>query len=285
MPTSKFKMIESHIIEEDVNRMLAEDVGAGDLTAQVIPADKQAKATVITREPMVLCGQAWFDKVFLTLDPAIEISWLVSEGEEIAAGDVICRLSGSARGLLSGERAALNMLQTLSATASLAREYAAALAGIKTVVLDTRKTIPGLRLAQKYAVTCGGCRNHRVGLYDGILIKENHIMAAGSIAKAVVAARAISNEVAVEVEVENLTEVKQALESKADILLLDNFSLIELRQAVALNQGQAKLEASGNVDLSTIREIANTGVDFISVGALTKNVKAIDLSMRVDIEG
>lgn len=277
-------MVDTKIIQDDVNRFLAEDVGTGDLTAEVIAEAKQAKATLITREAMLVCGQAWFDQVFRTIDENIQVDWQYQEGEQAFAGDVLCYLSGSARGLLTGERAALNMLQTLSATASLASQYAKAVSGTSAVVLDTRKTIPGLRLAQKYAVRCGGASNHRVGLYDGILIKENHIMAAGSIAEAVAAARLVSQHVDVEVEVENLAEVQQALEAKADILLLDNFSLDELVQAVELNNGAAKLEASGNVNLSTIRDIAKTGVDFISVGALTKNVQAVDLSMRVDLE-
>ncbi|OUR83195.1 nicotinate-nucleotide diphosphorylase (carboxylating) [Cycloclasticus sp. 46_120_T64] len=277
-------MLDRKIIQDDVKRFLAEDVGSGDLTAQVIAADKLATATLITREAMLVCGQAWFDAVFNSIDENIQVDWQCQEGEQVFAGDVLCYLSGSARGLLTGERAALNMLQTLSATASLANQYAKAVNGTNAVVLDTRKTIPGLRLAQKYAVSCGGASNHRIGLYDGILIKENHIMAAGSIAKAVAAARLVSDSVDVEVEVESLAEVRQALEAKADILLLDNFTLDELVQAVELNNGAAKLEASGNVNLSTIRDIAKTGVDFISVGALTKNVQAVDLSMRINIE-
>ncbi|MEY8193233.1 MAG: carboxylating nicotinate-nucleotide diphosphorylase [Cycloclasticus sp.] len=277
-------MLDRKIIQDDVKRFLAEDVGSGDLTAQVIAADKLATATLITREAMLVCGQAWFDAVFNSIDENIQVDWQCQEGEQVFAGDVLCYLSGSARGLLTGERAALNMLQTLSATASLANQYAKAVNGTNAVVLDTRKTIPGLRLAQKYAVSCGGASNHRIGLYDGILIKENHIMAAGSIAKAVAAARLVSDSVDVEVEVESLAEVRQALEAKADILLLDNFRLDELVQAVELNNGAAKLEASGNVNLSTIRDIAKTGVDFISVGALTKNVQAVDLSMRINIE-
>tara|TARA_R110002074_G_scaffold170005_4_gene332088 strand:- start:114723 stop:115559 length:837 start_codon:yes stop_codon:yes gene_type:complete len=276
-------MLDAKIIQDDANHFLAEDVGAGDLTALVVPAEKQAKATVITREATLVCGQPWFNAIFKSLDPDIKIDWQQQEGEQVFSGDVLCYVSGSARALLTGERAALNILQTLSATASLASQYAQAVKATKAVVLDTRKTIPGLRLAQKYAVRCGGASNHRVGLYDGILIKENHIMAAGSIYKAVEAARLISASVAVEVEVENLDEVQQALDAKADILLLDNFTLDQLRQAVLLNNVQAKLEASGNVDLSSIRDIAETGVDFISVGALTKNVQAVDLSMRIDL--
>lgn len=277
-------MLDTNIIDEDVRRFLAEDVGQGDLTALVIPEEKLAKATIVTREATLVCGQAWVNAVFKKLDADIVIDWQFEEGEQAFSGDVLCYLSGSARALLTGERAALNMLQTLSATASLANQFAKALEGTDSVVLDTRKTIPGLRLAQKYAVRCGGGTNHRVGLYDGILIKENHIMASGSIAKAVAAARQISTTVEVEVEVENLDEVKQALDAQADILLLDNFTLEQLKEAVELNRGVAKLEASGNVSLSTIRDIAKTGVDFISVGALTKNIQAVDLSMRVNLE-
>jgi len=277
-------MLDVKIINADVERFLAEDVGTGDLTASVIPEGKMASATVITREATLVCGQAWVNAVFKKLDSSITIDWQHKEGDQAFAGDVLCYLSGSARALLTGERAALNMLQTLSATASLANQFAKAVEGTSAVVLDTRKTIPGLRLAQKYAVRCGGASNHRVGLYDGILIKENHIMAAGSIANAVSAARVASSTVDVEVEVESLDEVRQALDAKADILLLDNFTLDQLEQAVVLNKGQAKLEASGNVDLTTIRDIAKTGVDFISVGALTKNVQAVDLSMRVDLD-
>ncbi|MEO1888693.1 MAG: carboxylating nicotinate-nucleotide diphosphorylase [Cycloclasticus sp.] len=277
-------MVDKKIISDEAERFLAEDVGTGDLTALVIPEGKMANATVITREATLVCGQAWVSAIFEKIDAAVVINWQVEEGEQAFAGDVLCHLSGPARALLTGERAALNILQTLSATASLANQFAKAVEGTGTVVLDTRKTIPGLRLAQKYAVRCGGASNHRVGLYDGILIKENHIMAAGSIANAVASARVASKGVAVEVEVESIDEVKQALDANADILLLDNFTLEQLEQAVELNKGAAKLEASGNVSLSTIRDIAKTGVDFISVGALTKNVQAVDLSMRVDLD-
>ncbi|HIG78987.1 MAG TPA: carboxylating nicotinate-nucleotide diphosphorylase [Cycloclasticus sp.] len=277
-------MVDEKIINDDVERFLAEDVGTGDLTALVIPEGKMANATVITREATLVCGRTWVDTVFSKIDADVVIDWQVEEGEQAFAGDVLCHLSGPARALLTGERAALNILQTLSATASLANQFAKAVAGTGAVVLDTRKTLPGLRLAQKYAVRCGGASNHRVGLYDGILIKENHIMAAGSIANAVASARTASATVAVEVEVEDIDEVRQALAAEADILLLDNFTLEQLEQAVELNNGVAKLEASGNVNLSTIRDIAKTGVDFISVGALTKNVQAVDLSMRVDLE-
>lgn len=277
-------MVDEKIINDDVERFLAEDVGTGDLTVLVIPEGKMANATVITREATLVCGRAWVDAVFSKIDADVVIDWQVEEGEQAFAGDVLCHLSGPARALLTGERAALNILQTLSATASLANQFAKAVAGTGAVVLDTRKTLPGLRLAQKYAVRCGGASNHRVGLYDGILIKENHIMAAGSIANAVTSARTASATVAVEVEVEDIDEVRQALAAKADILLLDNFTSEQLEQAVELNNGVAELEASGNVNLSTIRDIAKTGVDFISVGALTKNVQAVDLSMRVDLE-
>jgi len=278
-------MMDQLIINEEARMFLAEDVGSGDLTALVIPEGKQAKATLITRDNMLVCGQAWFEAIFNELDPHIRIDWQQSEGQPLMAGDTICYLSGSARALMTGERAALNIMQSLSATATLAGQYAKAVQGTSARVLDTRKTIPGLRLAQKYAVQCGGATNHRIGLYDGILIKENHILAAGSIQKAVEAARKVSVSVPIEVEVENLDEVQQALNAKADILLLDNFTIQLLKQAVELNDGQAKLEASGNVGLAGIRKIANTGVDFISVGALTKNIQAVDLSMRVDLEG
>jgi len=277
-------MIDHLIVEDDARRFLAEDVGSGDLTALVIPEGKQANATLITRDLVLVCGQAWVEAIFTEVDASIQVCWQKNEGEWASANDVICTFSGSARGILTAERAALNVMQTLSATASVAARYAKAVEGTGAVVLDTRKTLPGLRLAQKYAVLCGGCTNHRVGLYDGILIKENHIMAAGSIQLAVDAARQIDSIVPVEVEVETIDEVKQALQAKADILLLDNFTLQQLKQAVELNGGQAKLEASGNVDLTMVRKIANTGVNYVSVGALTKNIDAIDLSLRVDFQ-
>jgi len=270
---------------KEIDRFLDEDVGPGDLTASIIPEKTQATAQVVTRENMVLCGRAWFDVVFARLDPDIRIDWRVGEGEEVQADTVLCTLQGSARSLLTGERTALNLLQTLTGTATLARAYAAALEGTGVKVLDTRKTLPGLRKAQKYAVRCGGCHNHRMGLYDGILIKENHILAAGSIARAVRAAQALGAGVPIEVEVENLDELQQALAAGADRLLLDNFSLELMREAVALNAGRAKLEVSGNVTLETIRAIAETGVDYISVGALTKNLRAVDLSMRITLKG
>ncbi len=263
-----------------VARALAEDIGSGDLTAALVPADAGASAHVISREAAVICGAPWFDEVFHQVDPAIEVSWRVGEGEQVSADTELCRISGPARALLTAERTALNFLQTLSGTATEARRYADAVAGTGCRVLDTRKTLPGLRTAQKYAVACGGCSNHRVGLYDGILIKENHIAAAGSIGAAVDAARRAGARVPVEVEVETHAQLHEALAAGADIVLLDNFSLEAVREAVAVNAGKAKLEASGNVSLDGLRVLAETGVDFISVGALTKHVRAVDLSMR-----
>jgi len=265
-----------------IQTFLAEDIGTGDITAAIIPATMTAEAEVISRENMVLCGQAWFDAVFNALDANIAIEWLVAEGAAVTAGATLCLIKGPARGLLTGERTALNLLQTLSATASIARQYAEAVAGTGCKVLDTRKTIPGLRQAQKYAVACGGCYNHRIGLYDGVLIKENHIIAAGSIAQAIQAARALST-VAIEVEVESLAELRDAIAAKPDRIMLDNFSLEDMRIAVEFNNGQIQLEASGNIDLENIRAVAETGVDYISIGALTKNIKAVDLSMRIKL--
>ena len=271
-------------VVDDVKNFLKEDVGSGDLTASIIPESCIAEAEVVSREPMVLCGQDWFSAVFQVLNPEIKILWLRAEGEEAPADAVLCQLSGSARDLLTGERTALNLLQTLSAVATKARIYAKAISGTDCKILDTRKTLPGLRNAQKYAVKCGGCFNHRIGLYDGILIKENHIIAAGSIKDAVMHARKVSS-VPLEVEVESLDELRQALEVAPDRIMLDNFSIEDMRIAVDLNTVGVELEASGNISLETIREIAETGVDFISVGELTKNIKAIDLSMRIIFEG
>lgn len=267
---------------EEITHYLAEDVGGGDLTAAIIPPATQAMARVVTREAMVLCGQAWFDAVFRRLSGDVEIQWLCNEGDDVVAGSELCRLQGPARALLTGERTALNLLQTLSATATGARRYAQAVAGTGCKVLDTRKTLPGLRRAQKYAVHCGGCANHRIGLFDAILIKENHIIAAGSIGAAISQARAISD-VMVEVEVESLDELREALAARPDRIMLDNFPLEELHRAVAINNGQVELEASGNIGLDTIRDVAETGVDYISIGALTKNVIAVDLSMRIEL--
>jgi nicotinate-nucleotide pyrophosphorylase (carboxylating) len=266
----------------DITTFLDEDIGSGDITAAIIPEAAHAQAEVVTREDMILCGQAWFDAVFKHLDADVNTVWLAVEGEVVKKNMTLCKLSGSARGLLTGERTALNLLQLLSATATVARQYADAVAGTGCKVLDTRKTIPGLRNAQKYAVACGGCYNHRIGLYDGVLIKENHIMAAGSIAKAIKAARDLTM-VAVEVEVESIQELVEAIAAKPDRIMLDNFSLEELRAAVKLNAGTIEFEASGNIGLDNIRAIAETGVDYISIGALTKNVRAVDLSMRIKL--
>jgi nicotinate-nucleotide pyrophosphorylase (carboxylating) len=266
----------------DIKSFLKEDIGAGDLTAAIIPDAVTAEAEVLTREPMVVCGQAWFDAVFKELDPNVRIDWLCAEGEAVTAGVTLCRLTGPARALLTGERTALNLLQTLSATATVARRYAEAVAGTGCKVLDTRKTIPGLRQAQKYAVAVGGCYNHRIGLYDGVLIKENHIMAAGSITEAVRTARKLTK-APVEVEVETLDQLHEALAATPDRIMLDNFSLDDLRAAVQAAGGRVELEASGNIGLDNIRTIAETGVDFISIGALTKHVKAVDLSMRIKL--
>jgi nicotinate-nucleotide pyrophosphorylase (carboxylating) len=265
----------------DIERFLEEDIGSGDITAAIIPDFMTAEAEVITREHMVVCGQAWFDAIFKQLDDSVNISWLVAEGDAVVKDTLLCKLSGSARGLLTGERAALNLLQTLSATATVARRYVDAVSGTGCKVLDTRKTIPGLRNAQKYAVACGGCFNHRIGLYDGVLIKENHIIAAGSIAQAIRAVRELSS-VPVEVEVESMQEFLEAIKAKPDRIMLDNFSLEDMVAAVQLNTG-IELEASGNIGLDNIREIAETGVNFISIGALTKHVKAVDLSMRIKL--
>jgi nicotinate-nucleotide pyrophosphorylase (carboxylating) len=267
---------------DEINAYLAEDIGTGDITAAIISENIQAEAVVMTREAMVLCGQHWFDAVFKQLGGNVCIKWLVSEGDIAAPGVSLCKVNGSARVLLTGERTALNLLQTLSATATVARQYADAVAGTGCKVLDTRKTIPGLRRAQKYAVACGGCYNHRIGLYDGVLIKENHIIAAGSIAKALQIARQQSN-VLVEVEVESLEEFQEAIAAKPNRIMLDNFSLDDMRTAVEMNQQDIELEASGNITLESIRTVAETGVDYISIGALTKNIKAIDLSMRINL--
>ncbi len=262
-----------------VHFALAEDIGDGDITAALIPEHQTAQATVISREPAIVCGMAWFNAVFEELDSRIETDWLVRDGDAVTASQLLCKLSGPARPLLSGERTALNFLQTLSATATLSRRYADAVADLPVRILDTRKTIPGLRNAQKYAVRVGGCDNHRNGLYDAILIKENHIAATGSITRAVTQAHAENPGILVEVEVENESQLLQALDAGADRLLLDNHSIPELKHAVKTVAGRAELEASGGVTLNNLREIALTGVDYISTGSLTKDIKAIDLSM------
>jgi len=270
-------------IAAQVRAALAEDVGAGDRTAALIPADALGRAHVLSREAAVLSGTAWVDEVFRQLDPTVVVDWLVRDADAIAPGQTLCRLSGPARSLLTGERTALNFLQTLSGTATLARRWADAVAGTKARILDTRKTIPGLRLAQKYAVTCGGCHNHRIGLYDAVLIKENHIAAAGSITAALRAAQREAAGLEIEIEVETLEQLREALAAGARRVLLDNFPLDRLREAVAIAAGRARLEASGGVTPGTVRAIAETGVDDISVGALTKDVRAVDLSMRFDL--
>lgn len=267
-------------IDSQVKLALLEDIGQQDLTANLIPANAIASASLITRQPAVLCGKDWFEAVFKQLAPEVRIEWLAEDGDTLQADSVICQLTGPARAILTGERTAMNFLQTLSGTATRAKRYAEAVAGLPVKVLDTRKTLPGWRVAQKYAVTCGGCFNHRFGLYDGILIKENHIRAAGSIKAAVSQAQALNAAVDIEVEVENLDELQQALDAGADIVLLDNFELDQLRQAVAVSEQRALLEASGGVSLETIRDIAETGVDRISVGNLTKDIEAVDLSLQ-----
>ncbi len=268
-------------IQRNVQLALQEDVGAGDITAQLIPAERVATARVITREAAVLCGSAWVDEVFRQLDPRVVVTWNAQDGDKVSADQTLFTLSGPARALLTGERSALNFVQSLSAVATRCRHYADLVEGTPVKLLDTRKTIPGLRLAQKYAVTCGGCHNHRIGLYDAFLIKENHIAACGGIAQAVASARQIAPGKPVEVEVESLEELKQALDAGADIIMLDELSHEDMRTAVQLTAGRAKLEASGGINDSTLRSVAETGVDYISLGTLTKDIKAIDLSMRL----
>lgn len=266
--------------DEVVRQALREDIGPGDLTADLLPKDLRSSAQVITRENAILCGTRWFDTVFHQLDGQIQIDWHATDGDEIHAGQILCHIQGPTRPLLSAERTALNFLQTLSGTATLTHEYAQALQDTTTKLLDTRKTIPGLREAQKYAVRCGGGCNHRLGLFDGILLKENHILAIGSIAKAIESAKQRYAEIPVEVEVQNIEELREALDAGTDLVLLDNFSIDAMREAVAIATGRARIEASGGFDLQQLREAAQTGVDYISVGALTKHVRAIDLSMR-----
>jgi len=268
-------------IQTLVQQALQEDVQTGDITAQLISEDKQAQATVISREQAVICGCAWFETVFQQLDDTIKIKWEVQDGDQVEPEQILCHIQGNARHLLTGERSALNFLQLLSATATETQRYVQLISHTKAHILDTRKTIPALRTAQKYAVHCGGGQNHRMGLYDAFLIKENHILATGSIAKAVENARQLAPQLPVEVEVESLPELKEALDTGVERILLDNFDIPSLKLAVAMTKGKASLEASGNVNLETITDIAETGVDFISIGALTKNVTAIDLSMRI----
>lgn len=270
-------------IEANVRRSLREDIGSGDITAQLIPESRLAHATVITRENAVVCGTAWVDEVFRQLDPRVAVHWQVQDGQRVTPNQALFHLEGPARALLSGERSALNFLQTLSAVATRCQHYAERVQGTEVKLLDTRKTLPGLRLAQKYAVTQGGCHNHRIGLFDAFLIKENHIAACGGIAAAVAAARNIAPGKPVEVEVESLEELEEALGAGADIVMLDELSLEDMRRAVTINAGRAKLEASGGVNETTLRSIAETGVDYVSIGTLTKDVKAVDLSMRLSL--
>jgi len=270
-------------IKRNVEYALLEDIGSGDITAQLIPSNKQARATVITRESGVLCGTQWVDEVFAQISDNTTLTWNRHDSDSIEENEVLFTLEGSARAILSGERSALNFLQTLSGTATTSRHYAQLVAHTPVKLLDTRKTLPGLRVAQKYAVTCGGCHNHRIGLFDAFLIKEDHILTCGSILKAVQTAREISPNKSVEIEVESLEEFAEALHAQADIVMLDNFTPAKLKEAVAMNRGQAKLEASGGITSQTLVPIAETGVDYISIGALTKDCQSIDLSMRVSL--
>lgn len=270
-------------IRQGVAQALAEDIGSGDITAQLIPAEQQARARVITREASRFCGRPWVEEVFHQLDETVRIDWQVDDGDSVEADSLLFTLQGPARSLLTGERTALNFVQTLAGTATQSAHYAALVAGTRVRLLDTRKTLPGLRLAQKYAVICGGCHNHRIGLFDAFLIKENHIAACGGIEAAVIAARALAPGKPVQVEVETLPEFELALAAQADIVMLDNFTSDDLRTAVAMNHGRAKLEASGNVTEESLVQLAATGVDYISIGALTKHCQAIDLSMRLEL--
>ena len=275
-------MPSSEYITELVALALKEDVGTGDITAGLISPDCEKRARVITREAGILCGTQFVDGVFRALDPQLEITWHRQDGDPLAADDLLFTVAGNARAILTGERAALNFLQLLSGTASLAGRYASEVAGTGARLLDTRKTVPGLRQAQKYAVACGGCHNHRIGLFDAFLIKENHIEACGGIAPAIARARELAPGKPVEVEVENLPEMQQAIDAGADRIMLDNFDVEALCEAVALNAGRSELEASGNIGLHNLRRVAESGVDFISIGALTKTVAPLDLSMRLE---
>lgn len=282
--TFRFAPPDHSLIDADVERAFAEDIGHGDATASLLPEAAQATAQLTCREDAVIAGIPWFDACVRKLDPHARIHWHLNDGDRATPGSVVCDMHGHARALVTAERSALNFLQMLSGTATMTAAYVAAVAGTRTRVLDTRKTVPGLRLAQKYAVRCGGGHNHRMGLYDAILVKENHIAAAGSIAAAVQAARQLHPTLLLEVEVENLNELQQALDAGVDRIMLDNFTLPLMREAVALVDGRVALEISGNVDLTTIGDYARTGVDYISVGALTKNVRAIDLSLRLKLD-
>lgn len=275
-------MLTQNDIDPIVKLALDEDIGSGDITAGLVGSNEHASATVITREPGILCGTQFVDAVFASLDPEVKVIWKKADGDMLIANDVLFTLEGNARSILTGERAALNFLQMLSGTASYSASLASIIEGTKAKLLDTRKTIPGFRNAQKYAVTCGGCFNHRIGLFDAFLIKENHIAACGGIQQAVEQARQNAPGKPVEVEVENLDELEQALSAGADRIMLDNFTLDNMRKAVSITEGKAELEASGNVTEETLRGIAETGVDFISIGALTKVITPLDLSMRLD---
>ena len=272
--------VDETIIKENVALALAEDVGTEDISAALLPENSTSKATLICRDKAVLCGVKWFEESFRQLDDNIKIEWSANDGEHISPNQKICVLMGKTRALLTGERTAINFLQTLSGTATQVNEYVSLTKGTGATILDTRKTIPGLRKAQKYAVTCGGGMNHRIGLYDGYLLKENHILANGNIANAIEAAKKTG--LPVEVEVENLQELEEALAAKPDRIMLDNFKLDNLMQAVEINEGRAELEASGNITLKNVRNVAKTGVDFISIGSLTKHVNAIDFSLRFE---
>ena len=275
------------VIRSNITLALGEDLGDGDLTAALLPCAAQANAIIVAREPMIMAGRPWVDEVYRQIDPDVRLQWHRQDGDAACASAEICRISGSARSILSGERTALNFLQSLSATATVTARYVAAVAGTGATILDTRKTMPGLRMAQKYAVRCGGGENHRVGLFDAILIKENHILASGGIAAAIDASRKLHGDMPVEVEVESVDELMQALEAAAERILLDNFSIDELREAVSINREEghatAELEASGGLTMENLQAVAKTGVDYISVGALTKNIRAIDLSMRFEL--
>jgi nicotinate-nucleotide pyrophosphorylase (carboxylating) len=272
---------DARLVDADIERAFAEDLGDGDATADLLPADAFAEAALTCREDAVIAGIPWFDACFRKLDPQVAIEWQVRDGERVAAGSVVCHLRGRARALVSAERSALNFLQLLSGTATTTAAYVAAVAGTGVRVLDTRKTVPGMRLAQKYAVRCGGGHNHRIGLFDAILVKENHIIAAGGIEQAVAAARRLHPGLLLEVEVETLDELRRAIDAGVDRIMLDNFTPAMMTEAVAIAAGRVALEISGNVDLQTIGDYARTGVDFISVGALTKHVRAVDLSLRL----
>jgi nicotinate-nucleotide pyrophosphorylase (carboxylating) len=268
------------VIRNDVANALAEDIGSGDVTARMVPKDLVADARVVSREAAVLCGNPWFNEVFRQIDAETRVNWQVKDGDRVSRNQVLCEIDGRARSLLTGERTALNFLQTLSGVATRTRTFVDAVAGTNATILDTRKTLPGLRQALKYAVRCGGANNHRMGLYDGVLIKENHIAAAGGIGPALRQARQVAGHVPIQIEVESIAQLNAAIEAGAKFILLDNFDLAGLREAVKVTAGRAALEASGGVNLGTVRAIAETGVERISIGSLTKDVRAVDLSMR-----